>query len=288
MNLVTEKCDIVKVQLGAQSVYVVDTPGFDDTDRTQGEILEDISKFLATQYAFGLQLRGIIYLHRITDPKVQGSTLNNFIMFKEICGREALENVILLTTMWDVVESESIGAKRQQELRDDFWADMIENGSMVRKFDGSTAMAEALVCRLLNKPPVVLQIQRDVMDSKKKLQDTKAGQRILPRIESNLRATENQIKSLGKDAERARKRGDFQEEQRIREKLDLASKERWKQAEAQKRLSRALGPDISEQVEEERKKSRFRTRMSAFASFAGLTITLAAHIILPLVGVPIM
>src|SRR6187551_1946358 len=127
MNLVTEKCDIVKVQLGAQSVYVVDTPGFDDTDRTQGEILEDISKFLATQYAFGLQLRGIIYLHRITDPKVQGSTLNNFIMFKEICGREALENVILLTTMWDVVESESIGAKRQQELRDDFWADMIEN-----------------------------------------------------------------------------------------------------------------------------------------------------------------
>jgi macrodomain Ter protein organizer (MatP/YcbG family) len=283
---VTEKCDIVRVQLGAQSVYVVDTPGFEDTDRTPGEILEEISRFLAAQYAFGLQLRGIIYLHRIIDPKVQGSTLSNFLMFKEICGPDALGNVILLTTMWDVLNNETVGAKRQQELRDDFWADMIEHGSMVRKFDGSTAMAEALVCRLLNKPPVVLQIQRDVVDSKKRLQDTKAGQAILPRIESSLRETEKQIDSLTKDAERARKRGAFEEEQRIQQKLDLAAKERQKQAETRKRLGRVLGPDISQQVDDEKKQSRFRSRMAAFASFAGLTVTIAAHIILPLVGVP--
>ena len=282
----TEKCDIVKVQLGAQAVYVVDTPGFDDTDRTQGDLLEDISTFLAAQHALGLQLRGIIYLHRITDPKVQGSTLNSFLMFKEICGPEALGNVILLTTMWDVVESEAVGARRQQELRDDFWADMIESGSMVRKFDGSTAMAEALVCRLLNKAPVVLQIQKDVMENKKRLQDTKAGQRILPRIESSLREKERHIESLARDAESARKRGAFDEERRIRERIGLETKEKLKQAESRKRLGMVLGPEISLQVEEARKRSRFRSTISAFASFAGLTLAVVAHIVLPLVRVP--
>lgn len=273
------------MQLGAQSVYVVDTPGFDDTHRTQDDILEDISKFLAAQYAFGLQLRGIIYLHRITDPKVHGSTINSFIMFKEMCGSEALGNVILLTTMWDVVESESIGARRQQELRDDFWADMVQCGSIVRKFDGSTAMAEALVCRLLSKPAVVLQIQKDVIQSKKKLEDTRAGLRLLPRIESSLREKERHIASLVKDAESARKRGSFEEERRITAKIDAEMKEKLKLAESRKRLGRVLGPEIDEQVAEAKKRSRFRETILEFASYVGLSLNVVVHIVLPLVGV---
>lgn len=81
-----------------------------------------------SQYQLGIPLKGIIYLHRITDPKMQGSALRNFQMFQKICGENALGNVILLTTMWDKLKEEMEGLDRDQELREDFWSMMEERG----------------------------------------------------------------------------------------------------------------------------------------------------------------
>ncbi|KAI3317399.1 hypothetical protein HD806DRAFT_550471 [Xylariaceae sp. AK1471] len=133
---ITRECQIVRVRIGSELVYVVDTPGFDDTTRSDAEVLEQITKFLGTQYALGLALKGIIFLHRITDVRVQGSTLSSMVLFQELCGDHAFKNVILLTTFWDLQDDKSIGARRQQELRDDFWSEMISKGSQVRQFDG--------------------------------------------------------------------------------------------------------------------------------------------------------
>ena len=57
---------------------------------------------------------------------MQGSAKSNILLFTQLCGDNALQKVVLATTMWDVVE-EGIGAKREQELKEkkEFWGYMI-------------------------------------------------------------------------------------------------------------------------------------------------------------------
>jgi hypothetical protein len=66
--------------------------------------------------------KGIIYLHRISDVRMQASAKKNLFMFKKLCGDDALKNVILATTMWDRM-TEADGTARELELTStpDFW-----------------------------------------------------------------------------------------------------------------------------------------------------------------------
>ena len=101
------------------------------------------------QYKLGIPLKGIIYMHRITDNKMQGTAQRYFEMFKRLCGDHNMANVVLLTTMWNQLRDEGVGLRRDQELREQFWSVMESKGSYIRRFDGSRAMAEAVVCRLM-------------------------------------------------------------------------------------------------------------------------------------------
>ncbi len=56
--------------IGREKVLIIDTPGFDDTERSDTEILTEISRLLALQYEIGMKLKGVIFLHRITDVRI--------------------------------------------------------------------------------------------------------------------------------------------------------------------------------------------------------------------------
>ena len=107
-------------------IHLVDTPGFDDTNRSDTEVLREIAAWLTDSYSNKIRLNGIIYLHRITDIRLQGSAKKNLIMFKKLCGAEALSSVILTTTMWDSVSPKD-GENREEQLRQtpEFWGWMI-------------------------------------------------------------------------------------------------------------------------------------------------------------------
>jgi hypothetical protein len=109
---------------------LIDTPGFDDSYRSNEEIVEAILTWLEKSYRARKLLNGIIYLHRISDVRMQGSSLDDLRMFRKLCGFEALKNVLLVTTFWDKV-SDIEGRRREQELssNEDFWGHMIQKGS---------------------------------------------------------------------------------------------------------------------------------------------------------------
>jgi hypothetical protein len=119
------------------TVYLVDTPGFDDTHRSDTEVLRDLATWLTESYTANIKLSGIIYLHRISDIRMQGSAKRNLLMFKKLCGDNALKSVILGTTMWDRV-SELEGVAREKELisTPDFWGWMVSQGSRVFRHTG--------------------------------------------------------------------------------------------------------------------------------------------------------
>ncbi|KAF4625165.1 hypothetical protein G7Y89_g13004 [Cudoniella acicularis] len=165
-----------------RTIYLVDTPGFDDTTRSDTDVLKDIAFFLSTAYQNKVRLAGIIYLHRITDPRMGGSALKNLYMFQRLCGDRGLSSVILATTMWTSLEStdagQEVGRKREEELRmPQFWGSLVDRGSEIVKHDGTKESAHSIISRLVDKgTQVVLDIQVQLVEENKTLDETSAGQ----------------------------------------------------------------------------------------------------------------
>ncbi|KAG6382095.1 hypothetical protein JVT61DRAFT_737 [Boletus reticuloceps] len=162
------KSSFVNTAVGRTEV-VVDTPGFDDTVRSDAEILRSIADWLEVTYRNKIKLSGLLYLHRISDVRMAGTPLRNLSVFKDLCGNDNMKNIVLVTTMWDEVEGPISWFQREEELLSDFWADMIRLGSRACRFQGTRESAwEIINCLDLEasgerrKP---LQIQREMVDS---------------------------------------------------------------------------------------------------------------------------
>lgn len=153
-------------------VTLLDTPGFDDTNKTDTEILELVTDYLLVMYKERIKVTGIIYVQRISDIRMQGTSLKNLLMFEKLCGEKTFENVVLLTTRWDLVD-ENVGIKREKELMDKYWKTMIHKKSKVMRYK-EDADINSVVEHLLGKEGVNLLIQKELSDGKSLL-DTGAG-----------------------------------------------------------------------------------------------------------------
>ncbi|KAF2807133.1 P-loop containing nucleoside triphosphate hydrolase protein [Mytilinidion resinicola] len=212
---------------GSTTVYLVDTPGFDDTNRSDTEVLREIATWLTDSYAAEVKLNGIIYLHRISDVRMQGSAKKNLFMFKKLCGPNALKNVILATTMWDSVR-EADGAARESELisTPGFWGWMVSQGSKVYRHSGSTRSAFGLIQTLMqDNARITLDLQQQMVNEKKDLDDTDAGKEVQAEIIKERKKFEKMFAEVqqqkeealyDQDKESARAMAELQEEYNYR------------------------------------------------------------------------
>lgn len=196
----------IPCRIGNENVVLVDTPGFSDTNLSDTEILKRIATWMQDEYYEGSLLSGIIYLHRIIDPRMEGPSLKNLRMMKKLCGANSLKNVVLATTMWEKVTDEE-GLRREGDLKTLFWKDMIDGGAKVRRIRTESGKdARSIVKALLKKTPVTTQLQEE-LHSGKTLVQTEAGMEIkeeMAKLEQKLRAEQKiEIEEL-KRAERAR------------------------------------------------------------------------------------
>ena len=283
MSAGTKICQMVQTKIGEDtSVAIVDTPGFDDTTRTDAEILALITKFLTSQYQLGIPLKGIIYLHRITDQKMQGSALRNFQMFQKICGDQALKNVVLLTTMWDKLKDEMEGLDRDQELRENFWSLMEEKGSYIARFDGSPEMAESMIAMLLAKDSIVLNIQKELQDKGKRLDQTSAGRLLVDGVEAELDSKQRHIRYLEAQIQ------DSKKDKKQREKLEQQKRDwehRRRQEERERdRLRAKVAQDTDTEIKRKRGGFTLKDGLQVFAALTGVAATVIFNL-LPLFGV---
>lgn len=205
-------------------VWLIDTPGFDDTNRSDSAVLKDVAYWLASAYTKKIRLAGIIYLHRITDIKMQGSALRNLRMFMQLCGPNNLESVILATTHWTNEEgksvSESVGQARIKELEEteEFWGGMITRGSRVEKHDGSRTSARKIVSDLVNRQiRVTLDIQRQLVDEHRNLYDTDAGQALQRELIEERKRSEAKLAELKLDMDFALQEKDKKWQEQIQQ-----------------------------------------------------------------------
>jgi hypothetical protein len=62
-----------------------------------------------------------------------GIPFRNLGMFEDLCGKDAIRNVILVTTMWSQVRKE-VGERREAELKGRYWKSMLAHGSSALRF----------------------------------------------------------------------------------------------------------------------------------------------------------
>jgi len=213
---------------GDKSLVLVDTPGFDDSTRTDMEVLMMISNWLKQTYEDGKTLTGIIYLHRITDNRMGGTPHRNLRMFGELCGRRAAEKVALVTTMWDkmvAVDQRAKAENREKELLCLHWIKMTELGAIHRRSENNLGSAQGILKDLLvleRSQPLLL--QEEMVDLRRELKETRAGkalysqlQRVLDQQQETVKKLQEQVKA--KDNPKLAQ--ELEEEfQRIQKELD--------------------------------------------------------------------
>lgn len=196
---------------GTYKVNLLDTPGFDDTYKSDPDVLIEISGYLSRQYESRILLKGILYLHRISDNRMGGSARKNLNLFRKLVGRSSLRNVIFTTTMWDLVTPDNLALhmRRESDLKtnDEFWGTMIRHGARMSRHDGSPASALGLVYQLCGvyRKPVPLSIQQEIVDRGTPLHKTLAGQYLKEDLKSKEEEYERKLEEVERCYEEARK-----------------------------------------------------------------------------------
>lgn len=225
------------MDIGSTKTLFIDTPGFDDTKRTDAEILAEITTILTLQHEFGILLKGIIYIHRISDQRFGGSAVKTLDIFQRLCGKDALKNVVLVTSRWKDVDPQT-GADRERELREKFWSFMLRSGSRMSRFHGDRESAFGLVSQLLAKESIVLEIQREI-SSGRTLDQTSAGVYVTNDIEKLKAQHRQEIESLDNLQSQLRASDVGMREQVQQDLLEQQAK-----LQLQERRESSLGQDI--------------------------------------------
>ncbi|KAL6401444.1 uncharacterized protein AUP68_15314 [Ilyonectria robusta] len=209
------------------TVYLVDTPGFDDTDRKDSDILKEIASWLTKTYQQNIRLRGLLYLHRISDNRMGGCARKNLAMFKKLCGPDGLGNVLFVTTFWEKVEH-SVGESREQLLQgtDEFWGFFIKKGSRVHRHWNTGDSALTILTQFAPGSTEVpsgqakLAIQTEMVDAGKDLDQTAAGQELQSGIQRERQQLMKDIKEREQEMEEARQTRDKEMLEILREEQD--------------------------------------------------------------------
>ena len=234
----TDKCESYSFKYKDHTVHLIDTPGFDDTRKSDTDVLRDIAGWLVLAYRHNIRLSGMVYLHSISENRMKGSHRTNLRMFQKLAGLENLGSVILTTTMWDKTPQE-VGKDRETELinKDEFWGSMIKNGSEFRRFSNDKASALKIIGRIIDKhKKFVLSLQKEMADGHKALDETDAGKALNLEMNKQKEMFEKKLQEQEVEMQDALKENDLKYAQAVLDAQDKIQKDMERLAENQLRL----------------------------------------------------
>ena len=211
----TQKVTPYLLLAGDRKIVILDSPGFDDSERSDAVILQMIASWMTYLYKSGKALVGIIYVQDMLSVRVGRSSRMSMKMFQEMCGVGCLRNVILLLNKCALVPAEVVRS-REKEYREDFWSFMIANGSSVEKFEKDTNALQIVLSMCYNKP-IVTNLALELVELGINLSETSAGKVVCENIEDTRKETQNEMSRTKNELQDAIRNGK-QETQRTLEK----------------------------------------------------------------------
>ncbi|KAK1757084.1 P-loop containing nucleoside triphosphate hydrolase protein [Echria macrotheca] len=217
--------DVIPVTytLDGRKVTLIDTPGFDDSERSDADILGLVAAYMADTYEQGTLLTGILFLQPINQPRLQGSEMRRTRLFKKLLGENAYQRVVIATTMWNqLTETEATARQNQRMSRTDVWGDMVARGAAVVRHDDTAQSAASIVRRLASHTtPVELQIQQELLANGGRVALTSAGRQLDEDLGAVITKLRDEIEGLRRERNVAA--GEIQE---LRDKIERYERER--------------------------------------------------------------
>ncbi|KAK0631475.1 P-loop containing nucleoside triphosphate hydrolase protein [Immersiella caudata] len=143
----------ISTNTAARPILLIDTPGFDDDNRTDVEILEDIAKWLGEQgYLKGSdQLDGLVILHPVTVHRLGGHERRRTRLLQNLLGDKAFKRIIIATTMWERIRDEDMEDVRKtvKEREKDIWHDLVSRGAKLRDHHRNTESAHQTIREII-------------------------------------------------------------------------------------------------------------------------------------------
>ncbi|KAH7884700.1 P-loop containing nucleoside triphosphate hydrolase protein, partial [Phlebopus sp. FC_14] len=209
-----------------QTVVLIDTPGFDDTTMMDTDVLKLIAAYLVTTYEQGAKLAGIIYMHRISDVRMGGTSKRNFRIFRELCGDSTLRNVLIVTNMWSNVDPK-VGEDRERELasNDKFFKPVLEKGARMLRHDGTQASTHAILRYLINNQAATLRIQHEIVNEHRDLAHTSAGAELTRALKEQEERHNEELRKLRSEMEAALRAKDEETRGELQDEVDKKREE---------------------------------------------------------------
>ncbi|KAF9058618.1 P-loop containing nucleoside triphosphate hydrolase protein, partial [Rhodocollybia butyracea] len=178
-NLHSETLDIQRVEFternSGRKVTLVDTPGFDDSDISDTDILKMITNFLLNEYDANRKLNGIVYLQRISDPRFGGQNKRTLRMFQKLCGTDTYRNIVVVTTFWDKV-SDQEGQARESQMKSSFFRELVDRGAAFMRHTRDLGTAQKVIDHIFTlHEPTFPMIVKEIREDGKNFIDTAAG-----------------------------------------------------------------------------------------------------------------
>lgn len=205
-------------KLKNKPILLLDTPGFDDSARQNIDILGDIvsNLHLFTLRSQEIKVRGVIFLHSIRENRFNGSQAKTLGILKGLCGEEGMGHVIVGTTMWTWDQNSKEFKKqiaREKQVRDRYWKGIHK---AVPLFEDDESAASQILLDLLDLPPVLLLVQKEMMQPPHTLENTTVGKATMPNgyreIEELKRRGAAQTEAY--ERELKRRKADFEEKEK--------------------------------------------------------------------------
>ncbi|KAF9047944.1 hypothetical protein BJ165DRAFT_1344164, partial [Panaeolus papilionaceus] len=189
----TTKISCVRISIPGwdRRVVLVDSPGFDDQTKTDGQILTMITAWLRSLHDARLLMSGAIYMNQITSIRIDSGTQKAMSIFRKMFGDAENDRIMLVTSKWNDIHEDhmEVAEAREKNLFEDAWSIFLTSAppAIAARFhcgsddDDSTSTRSAsgilmaLLHRLGNRGGIKLLIQQQMFDEYMPIQMTDAG-----------------------------------------------------------------------------------------------------------------
>ena len=175
-------------------------------------------------------------MHRISDERFSGIAGRNFKIFRELCGETSLKNVVLVTNMWGKVSHE-VGEAREKELASTFLKPALDKGAQMVRHHNTEQSAHDVIRRIVNNHPIVLQIQRELVDEDKDVVNTAAGEAVNTELTEETKRHEVALATMLEETIRAFEEKHKTARQVLEEETRLLEEQMWIIAECSEEIT---------------------------------------------------
>ncbi|KAK3361317.1 P-loop containing nucleoside triphosphate hydrolase protein [Lasiosphaeria ovina] len=202
----TQEPQAVTFSLGGYNVLLIDTPGFEDSKKTDLDILMVIAKWISDHKSNGgrhMRLDGLILLHPITANQIGDNERKRARLLEVLLGEEAYKRVIIATTMWDDLNDDEWFTRYLENRfnRGEVWREMQAKGATVLRHYNNQASAHDIIGKIIEKSKaegagVEFQIQKEMAESGGKVHKTSVGKQVMQFIQDDIDRLKDQRKTL--------------------------------------------------------------------------------------------